>query len=449
MTAKLEESFQAPGDVIIKQLEIISPNGKVVDLKEFLVEINLYESLFSPTITGTIILSDSRNLIKLLPILGEELLCLDIKTPTFEDSISIKKVFRIYGIKDKVYSGDGSALLYKLNFSSVELFRDISNPIFRSFSGNPADIIDNIFTEYLSCPRYINTKTLVESTENTPLTILNNPENTIKFVSPGWSPIQCINWICSKSLLKKSCNFLFWETTKGFFYGSTDVIYSATSTVNIGNYVYSSSFSSNLDRNNLNKRLQTIKTLSVEKSLDQLSNNLSGYIANRLIDINLYNKTYEYIDHDHAENYFNYSHTLKEKSFPLFNLRTSRNFSTYQKINYNYPNVYEGALENFSEVEKYIFGNRRSNMLELDNFRMKIGIPGRTDIEVGNLIYIDLPKVNPTFSEERSSKQIDEMYSGYYLITSLNHKINPLTHFITCEVSKDSIPREAYNGTSE
>lgn len=449
MTAKLEESFQAPGDVIIKQLELVSPGGRVVDLKEFLVELNLYESLFSPTISGSLILSDSRNLIKTLPILGEELLCVDLKTPTFEDSISIKKVFRVYAIKDKVYSGDGSALLYKLNFSSVELFRDISNPIFRSFSGNPSDIITSIFNEYLSCSRYLNTKDLTESAEVTPLLILNNPENTVKFVSPGWSPIQCINWLCSKSLLKKASNFLFWETTKGFFYGSTDIIYSSRNKVNIGNYIYSSSFASNLDRNDLNKRLQTIKTLSVEKSIDQLSSNLSGHIASRLIDINLYNKTYKNIDYYHGVNYFNYSHTFGESSFPLFYVKTSSNPESYQKINYNYPNTYDDAVDNFSEVEQYIFSNRRSNMLEIDNFNMKIGIPGRTDIEVGNLIYIDLPKVNPTFTEERASKQIDEMYSGYYLIKSLNHKINRLTHFITCEVSKDSIPRETYNGSYE
>jgi len=442
----LEEIYQNPGDVLISQLELISPLGTVVSLKEFLVELNIYESLFSSTLTGSIVLSDSRNLLKELPILGEELLVVEIRTPTFEKELSIYKTFRVYSVKDKVYSGDGSAQLYKLNFCSVELFRDISNNISKSYAGKITDIISNIYYEYLACSRNISALTLQESDKVTDLTILNSPDNVIKFVSPNWTPIQCINWLCSKSLSKNSANFLFWETTKGFYFGSTDAIFSAKENINIGNYLYSSSFSSNLDPEDLNKRLATIKTLTVNKALDQLANNLDGYIANRLIDINLYDKTYEHVDYDHAVNYFKYSHTKDADSFPLFNTFTSRNYSTYQQINYKYPRIYDNVAENFSEVTKYIFGNRRSNMLELDNFKMTIGIPGRTDIEVGNLININLPKAFPAFTEDTATQMIDEMYSGYYLITSLNHKINPLTHFITCEVTKDCIPKENHYG---
>lgn len=444
--AKLEEIYQNPGDVVISQLELISPRGIVVSLKEFLVELNIYESMFSPTLTGSIILSDSRNLLKELPILGEELLVVEIRTPTFGKDLSIYKTFRVYSVKDKVYSGDGSAQLYKLNFSSVELFRDISNNISKSYAGKIPDIISNIYYEYLACPRNINVLTLKEIDKVTELTILNNPDNVIKFVSPNWTPIQCINWLCSKSLSKNSANFLFWETTKGFYFGSTDSIFSARDKVNIGNYLYSSSFVSNLESEDLNKRLATIKTLTVNKALDQLANNLDGYIANRLIDINLYDKTYEYVDYDHAINYFKYSHTKDSDSFPLFNTSTSRNYSTYQQINYKYPRIYDNITDNFSETTKFIFGNRRSNMLELDNFKMTIGIPGRTDIEVGNLININLPKAFPAYTEDTSTQMIDEMYSGYYLITSLNHKINPLTHFITCEVTKDCISKENHYG---
>lgn len=443
--SQLEEKFQTPGDVVIRNLELINSRGIVVNLKENLVELNLYESIFSRTITGSIILSDDRNLLKVFPILGEELLLINVKTPTLDNSLAIHKMFRVYSVNNKVYSGDGSTQLYKLNFCSVEMFRDVSNSIFQSYSGQPDQIVQQIYLDYLTAPRYIDPQTLRESEEFTNFTILNPAENVIKFVSPGWSPIQCIDWVASKSYSQNMCNFLFWETSKGFYFGSMEQIYKLRPS--IGNYVYSSSFVSTLDRGDLVKNMATIKTLTLEKDFNQLDNNLDGYLASRLIDVDLYNKTYENIDYDHVSKFFEYPHTAgEENSFPLFSINTSRNPTVYQQLNYRYPKIYDGIDNNFNETKKLIFGNRRSTMLELDNFKMKIGIPGRTDIEAGTLIAINLPKASPAFTEDKSTNFYDELYSGYYLITSLNHKINLMSHFITCDLAKDSFPMEPYFG---
>lgn len=444
----LDESFQAPGDVIIKQLYLISSKGSVINLQDYLVELNIYENIYSSGLTGSIILSDSRNLIRDVPILGEELLLVEVKTPTLDKQSSIHKTFRIFSIKERKYGADGTAQIYKLNFCSVEIFRDISNPIFKSFSGKTDTIIANIYKEYLQTNRNVQIKDLSLSEEKTPLNFLDNTSNSIKFVSPGWTPTKCINWLASKSIpiLPGSCNFLFWETTKGFYFGSTNSIFDARENVSIGNYVYSSSVAGNLDNKELNKRLVTIKSLEIEQNFDQMANNLNGYISNRLIDVNLYNKTFEHIDYDHSKEFFKYNHTEKNNSFPLFDLTTSKNPTVYRKVNYNYPYLFSSINENFSEKTKFIFGNRRATLLELENFRMKLTIPGRTDIEVGNLINITLPKSFPAFSEDVSANLKDDMYSGFYLITSINHKINPLTHYVTMNVTKDCIPKDAYYG---
>ena len=94
--ANIEEQILSPGNVKINRLYMVSLNrGRYIDLRDYLAELNIYENLFSPGISGTITLSDSRNLIKDLPILGEELLLVDFKTPTFDDNLSIYKTFRI------------------------------------------------------------------------------------------------------------------------------------------------------------------------------------------------------------------------------------------------------------------------------------------------------------------------------------------------------------------
>ena len=117
-----------------------------------------------------------------------------------------------------------------------------------------------------------------------------------------------------------------------------------------------------------------------------------------------------------------------------------RNPLTYTDVNFVHKNLHTGYAENFDYKLKDIFGNRRSNMLELENFQMKITIPGRTDIEVGRTINIQLPKDKPGSEIKAIEYKSDEMYSGNYLITGLSHKINLRTHFITMNVTKDSLP---------
>ena len=41
-----EQSVQKAGSVIIEELNLISAASKIVELKEFLVELNLYEDIF-------------------------------------------------------------------------------------------------------------------------------------------------------------------------------------------------------------------------------------------------------------------------------------------------------------------------------------------------------------------------------------------------------------------
>lgn len=439
----VEEILQSAGDVLIEKILLISSSGKIVSIADYLIELNIYESIFNPSLSGTLTLGDSSNLIKTLPIIGDELLLLEIKTPTLNSKIS--RTFRIYSIQDKTYSTDGSAHVYNLEFCSAEAFRDISNPIFKSFDGEAHTLVQQIYDDYLKGPRTLSEQGEESSSE---LFILTNGSNKLKFVSPGWSPIQCINWIASRSESSngKACNFLFWETTKAFYFGTIETIFSNTLNASAGKYHYSAS-KVGRDIMNVQEHMFDIRSLNVNKTLDNMNNKMNGYLSSRLIDVNLFEKSFENKDYDHRREFYSYRHTEGENSKPFFAIDTSAEPKVYQRVNYNYPKLYNDCENNFCERYKFIFSNRRSNLLELSNFDMTITIPGRTDIEVGSLIDITLPKVNLTNIEDKTEKGIDEQYSGYYLITSINHKINTITHHITATLTKDCLPSQ-YNYAS-
>jgi hypothetical protein len=192
--------------------------------------------------------------------------------------------------------------------------------------------------------------------------------------------------------------------------------------------------------------MYSIKSLSVEKTLDQLDNTRTGYLSSTLIDINLYNKTFKNVVYDHGNKFAGYSHLDDSEAVPLFDISTVRNPAGYIEINYSVPKLHNNTNTNFDEISKYMHGNRRSNMLELNNFKMQLVVPGRTDLEAGNIIKIVFPKGTPgALSSSDKSKNIqDKLYTGYYMITNLSHKINPKTHYTTMNVVKDSFPKEEY-----
>jgi hypothetical protein len=448
------EFLQNPGQVEIKNIILVSiPKGTYVNLLDYLVEINIYESLFSGSVSGTITLADSTNLISMMPLLGDEFLFMNIKTPGFSDELSIYKTFRVYAISDKIYGDDAGKLLYHLNFTTTETFNDLNNPIYRAFEGTPSEIISTIYSEYLQADRNISIDSKnLDNTKN-PLTILDSPTNKIKFVSPGWTPVQCINWIASKSVPqnKTAANFLFWETTKGFYFGSTNTLFNNLENVSIGEYVYSESYINTLSTDERPLAMFAIKSMIIEKSFDQLDNTMTGYLANRLLDIDLYNKQYNEKDYDHIDTFSDYPHLNDETSIPLAYKNITRNPKSHIRVNYSIPKLHSKIENNFDEVTKYIFGNRRANLIELGNFKMQIVIPGRTDIEAGTVIRIKIPKKKPGplgNEDVKGDFQVDPLYSGYYLITDVAHKINPRSHFTTLTITKDSFSKKAYDGVS-
>ena len=77
---------QFTGEFRLEEALITSPTGQVTDLMTDLqiVEINLFESLIRNTISGSIIVVDTRNVVVKLPIVGQEDLSLKIVTPSLK-----------------------------------------------------------------------------------------------------------------------------------------------------------------------------------------------------------------------------------------------------------------------------------------------------------------------------------------------------------------------------
>jgi hypothetical protein len=91
-----------------------------------------------------------------------------------------------------------------------------------------------------------------------------------------------------------------------------------------------------------------------------------------------------------------------------------------------------GDVTNASSIQ-----NRTSLMTMLNANKVEITVPGRCDYTVGMRIQVTLYKVQP--EDKTDTDLIDNMFSGSYLVTAINHYINKNTHECTMEIVKDSL----------
>lgn len=443
-----DEKLERPGDIRLELLRLVSTRGIVVDLDDYYVEINIHEEIFSPSMTGTLLISDSRNLIDTLPLVGEELLLIKFTTPTFPSSI--EKTFRITKISDKHIVSGQNKHSYILHFCSQELVLDMNAPIYSSFEGSIDDVAIQIFEDYVAMPRTLNlteSNFLTDSDDQSEMRVITETKNKVKFVSPGWSAFKCLNWLAGKAIPKegKSCNFLFWESNKAFYFGALETIFKDT----VANKRYAGvyTFAPNNVRPEGAERdivREMFITDSVETvvTLDYAKNYTSGYLSNRLIELDLMGKKYELVDYDHTEKFHDYHHMSgkgEKESLPFFAKDSMRNPACNIRYYPKHTKLFDGFEENINEVYKDIHGNRLSHLLELDNFKLNIAVPGRTDIECGQMIYLNYPSIQPKDQTDKFKDMLDPLYTGPYLITGIRHQINGVRHKMILEITKDSL----------
>lgn len=416
----MSEGLQFAGEYRVDDLTLYTPEGQSVFLQTFLVELNIYEDIFSNFVTGNMVISDSANLIGELPIKGVETLSVRINTPTMDQPI--EKTFRVYSVTDRLFVRDQNTQVYKLNFCSQEGFLDGAKSLFKSYKGTVSSVIQQIYDDELKV--------------NTDLEILTQTKNEVKFVANGWSPYKIINWLSGKAEPSdgKAPSFLFWETVKKAYFGTPETLIKNKKENMQGEFVYSPAGTK--DTGDSNTKMFRIEELNIVRTSDYLSNHLSGYLANRFITIDPIKKQYEVTDYDHVDKWNDYTHLADT---PLFSKDTQRNYDNARIVYPRHPELFTSVKENLNEKVKDTFGPRVSLLNELNNFKMNIVVPGRTNMEVGNTLKLLFPDASPSDETDRVSGKKDQLYSGEYLVTAVRHKFNPLNHACILEVMRDSV----------
>lgn len=412
------QNVTSPGSCKIHSAVIINSKGQYIDVTNQLYQVRLFEDMFSPFITGELILSDSASTAQLLPLIGEELFVLDIETPYLTDKGQpfnrMTKTFYIYKMGDRENLAQKN-VVFTLYIMSVEAFIDANTKISQTFKGNIADTATRLLQR--SPGLITNKNVVVEATSN-------NSIHTSNF----WSPVQNLYYLAEQATNSiGNPSFVFFENNEGFVFMSLDTLLSAPAMHSLERSQRMREAKGSMSND---QEYSIVLDMSVPSQYDYLDRVQHGYYGGMV-----------------------YHYDIETKRLNLKNLVAKDSLSKGQLNKYvnvgNSLQFLPDANKHTSVIHRNLYNNapgltidhdiRRMALLkQIQGMSIMIQVYGRLDYSVGHVVDFTAFIDDVTDKSMTDEQIIDPVISGKYLITSMSHEITPTKHVCNIELSKDS-----------
>ena len=455
--------LQYAGEFDIDEALLVSPTGGVMDLIKdvIIVELNIFEDMFKSSISGSIIIVDSNNVISKIPVVGQEYLTLKIRTPSLtldRDIIDFTdNPFAIYkvGFRKEVTSGGQT---YELKFVSQEAIKNSQRKISKSYNDRKANIGAIVFDLLAEDENSIRTskKVFIEPT------LGSRP-----YVIPNINPFHAITKLTNEAVSKvetfgnvnPSPHYMFFENKNGIHFRSLQNLYDEEpkDTFHVGDIGFDEKVvEGDPQSGKLMQNFKRILSYEIRTRKDLFLNSSSGMLGGRVISHDIYKKNYTVSEYNYLDDEdFNKYQRLKDSDdgdvFRVYNTDrfVSGDFSkskthlvpvskTTKGLDAQYvtSDNLDGTFDPSNLEETYL--QRQSRLMELGNgVSIQATINGRTNLTVGDTIFIIVPSIGDSEPE-------NEFYTGRYLIVKLRHtfSVTQKQHIITLEVTRDNSPSD-------
>jgi hypothetical protein len=429
-----------PTQYRIEELFIETKGGRI-NLENMFEELNLFDSLFLPVVSGNILIVDSVQLSNRLSLDGSEVIGMSLSKGLLTGFAPFKKSYRIYKQTDRRNRNQTSET-YILHFVSDELIYSEQQKINQSYETTYSTVVDKIMTQYLKIP-----------TKNRG--IFQPSYGVRKIVIPNLSPLDAIEW-CSKRALgiKNSPEFLFFCSSEGYNFVPLSTLLTKNPIINI-------SFTpKNLNDNDEFYELSRARSFEVLSQYDLLDRIQDGVNANKLLVFDPITKTFGSQELSFDQIYKLIEHANKNPiDTEIFNrdkqTTTKTTFDSHQGLSIFNQNrgksnyIKESDPTSISKNEPYeLFMTQRKALISnLMTRRLKITMPGNFQLTSGKNINFDTAGFGAR-SKGQEGKE-DESVSGKYIITGTRHILSLARHITIIEVASDSSDKKTFVSNSD
>ena len=434
------ERLQGPGDFILDGALIVGSSGLRVNVIDQISQINIYESIETPYITGSLLLSDSSGVAELLPLQGQERLLLKLRTPGHASALDFNDYHAIIISVEKRFQTTDREQTFLLSWTTFEHYKNLRVKVSSSFSGTISSIVTRILRE----KKFLGTKKSLH---------IDETKNLRKYVIPNINPFKAIEMLRKEAVnTEGSPHFVFFENSEGYHFRSIDTLIGQQGKLNIPHkrtYKYEPPQAGGNPHKDPEITLNTILHWEAEDNNNSFFNTRHGFFASTLYYHDIFNKNIQKFDYDYIKDRFSKRQLLMQENKDVGSLVSGAKIDDKIITEYSNSKVFvhptasdqlhsEGTDNNAEEWLQ----EGRSRQLEQEYFTLKIEIYGDTDIKVGDVINVMIPSNKP-MAGLSAKDAMDPLLSGRYLITQLAHNVHPSEqlHKMVLTIMKDSVEK--------
>lgn len=265
----METNTYIAGDIEIKKLILHSEDGcRSYNLLQQVKEINLYESILSPTIYAELLVVDGIGLLNSFGIIGEEYIEFEFSTPG-TSCVSKYELF-INNVLDKTMNDTNTSEIYTFQCISREVVKNSTILYNKKFKKECSDIIKTIFEDNLKENKGLE---YIEPTRGIEEILINNIQ-----------PFKAIDLVRRRATSKKyiSSSFVFYENAKGFYFSTIEGLF-ARNRESIGDKIFFFDKKPNMDQTSVDIRnIIAYQKVAYGSTVDKLASGGFTNVVNRL-----------------------------------------------------------------------------------------------------------------------------------------------------------------------
>ena len=411
-----------PGAYSFTELFISAINGGqelYLDLMPLLRNVTISSSINQKAMTISMVIFDSAGIFKKFGLKGDELIVATWKTPEYISTTKQREIaFRITSIGGLGYNetADESVLaiagISELGY--VQSFTSVDN----YFSDNISAAAQKVFDKAKEKSIELDKKFYFPKKNN--ITI-DETEGTNDFIIPSDTPFDTMDYLASWAKTSPSYSnlFFFYQDLDGYNFKLLDNLFHNVHDISIQERSFNFSGADNafstITRPDIACK-QVISFNQINRS-SSFAYAESGAIHNTIATVDYFTKSVErkslkYVQEDVDP----LLTTLPVTDDFLDTFGKESNSTDWLHINKGLPNYIDTSD---SHIAKKIYGNVFFNNL------IQIRIPGNSDLDVGEGIYLNINEMNTSSNK----KEADSMLSGKFLIKDLTHSFTASTYY--------------------
>jgi|694.fasta_scaffold06428_15 hypothetical protein len=418
----------------VKKLAIVTKLGPV-DVSSIFEELNIFDSIFTPCITGNIVIRDSNGLTNKFSFDGSEVLIVEMgKT---DSDATFRKSFRIYKQTER-QSINLTSEAYILHFVSEEFIISQQSKISQSFRDTYSNVVKKIFSDNLGI-------------RDNMICYMEESEGIRKILIPNMKPFDAIKFCATRALNKKqSPTFLFFENKVGYNF----VTLSSLLADSPSHYI---NFNIKNFGQNSNELMGAIK-YEVISQFDLNKNITSGLYASTFMGFDYITKNFAVKAINYDSLYGTSEHANKTPNIGIvtnkFGLKNTEMYDSrvvFSPMNAFYSDssyIKENDPESIDiQDDPYNYRvQREASIRSILNQRVKVLMPGNFDLTSGLTADLQIPVRG---QNTIGNNDTDYSLSGKYIITASRQMITYQKHETIIELGTDSNNRKNVYQSSE